>query len=245
MITRGLQIASTIRLWNVGGALQGGASAGHVEYIKEHEAPSGVWVTLSDDEGYTLNAFLPPATHAFDPGVTVYWPAVGVARHMHEFFSGSLPLAREGVDLPHRFAEFVAYPRGATDPRRFDIHDLWGDFAQFEFIRFEFFARSHRRTLPSSPDNVLAVHQPSQPNRIERSILVAWANLESGKRQSVPPDAAGVLFMRRHLPGLHKRLAQLIATTSTERPDLASISALIRALNVYLSPDATPMAMSA
>jgi hypothetical protein len=210
--------------------------------VREHHSPSGTWLTIDDDAGTSLKAFVPLGDGS-DIGVTVFWPARSAPHVLVRFFQSSAPKVRDGESI-YAHTRLAAYDRYTGE-----FHTLNGRldsvtmFDRFDFIRMERldYGRTNAdRTGALDPSDVRSEYEGGS-----RAIFVVWANLDAGAEKDVPLDAAGVLLMARHLPALTKEISEVIALTSAQDVDLISVLNLVERLRDYLYPDATPLAMSA
>jgi hypothetical protein len=190
---------------------------------EEVSSDAGTWLTIEEWDGARLHALVHRSENEPEAGVTIFWPARRAPEAFTGFFEEALPRVSEFRRGESRL-DRVVYVRETGEATGFKSGDE-RHFGDFDFLRFA----SHRLGA----------------DRAEHPVLVVWTNLDAGVEKVVPADAAGVLLQPRHLEGLERPLAALIAETSAEEPSLGSIASMLVELAQYLRPHAEPIAAMA
>lgn len=190
--------------------------------IIDTSSDEGVWLHLTEPDGAQLHAFLHHDVANPEAGCTIFWPASPRPSRFQDFYTDALARVTEFRPDQRRFSRLMAYDRDTAAEHELDAA-IPADLNAFGFLRFEY--------LSVGRDGVT------------RPILVAWLNLETSDPDAV--DSAGVLFQPRHLGPITQPLATLVANSSTETPALASVVALIDALQDYLNPRQQPLVAAA
>jgi hypothetical protein len=184
----------------------------------------GGWLTISESDGSMLRALAHEERNWPEPSVTIFWPAREDPRRFETFFDTALPTVsdyRPGID---RFSRRLAYMTDSGEPLDLSQRNADFDREAIAFVRYEH--------LQVGRD-------------IEQPVLVAWSNLDAGRQQDVPEDAAGVLVLQRNLSFLQEPLATLIANTSVGKPEIASVASMLEKLADHLSGRSEPMEVTA